>query len=120
MQQQSTQLAAGLRGHADLNARLTLFLDDVADADHRISISLRLYSGYLEAAKTIAWSVTGRKNTAATRFQEIQTVEARAAVDGIYLAGVEAAPHYKWRVLGEGIYTEGIPAGSIVLRDWID
>jgi hypothetical protein len=99
---------------------MELFLDDVSDADSRINITLRLYAGYLDTAKTIAWGVTGRKNTAATRDPEIRQIDGQATTDPIYLAGVEVAPHYKWRVLREGIYREGIPAGAIVLRDWND
>jgi hypothetical protein len=106
-------LATQLRADQDLTQRTHLFLDDVPDPDARINIALRLYAGYLDTAKTIAWGVTGRKNTASTRFNEIQAIEARAAADAIYRAGVETAPHYKWRVLGEGIYREGIPAGAI-------
>jgi hypothetical protein len=120
LNQQCPQLAAGLRANNDLDQRTRWFLDDVPDFDHRINISLRLYAGYLDTAKVIAWGVTGRKNTPITRYQEIQTVEQRATPDPIYRAGVETAPQYKWRVLAEGIYSEGIPAGSIVLRDWDD
>jgi hypothetical protein len=53
-------------------------------------------------------------------YAEIVIVEARAAADLMYRAGVEAARRYKWRVLGQGIYSDGIPAGSIVLQDWQD
>lgn len=118
--QQCPALAAQLRGDQTLDQRTGLFLDDVADRDQRINITLRLYAGYLDTAKTVAWGVTNRKNTAATRFAEIQVVEARAAADPIYRAGVEVTPHYKWRCLGQGIYREGIPAGAAVLRDWDD
>ena len=80
----------------------------------------RLYAGYLSAAKTIAWGVTGGKHTAATRAASIAQIEATARGDPIYAAGVETAPQYKWRVRGEGIYRDGIPAGSIVVADWDD
>jgi hypothetical protein len=119
-QAEYTQFAGNLRAHAQLNSQLALFLDDLANNDERIHIALRLYVGYLETAKVIAWGVTNRKNTAVTRFQEIHIIETRAAGDAIYSAGVETAPQYKWRVRGEGIYTDGIPAGAIVLRDWDD
>lgn len=117
---QAPLLVSRLRANTELEEKTRLFLDDVVDADTRINISLRLYAGYLEAAKTIAWGVTGRKNTAATRFNEIQIVEARAAGDAVYRAGVESAPQYKWRVLREGIYRDGIPSGFVVLLDWED
>jgi hypothetical protein len=99
---------------------MVLFLDDVPAVDARISITLRLYAGYLDAAKTIAWGVTGRKNTPATRATDNHTLQTRAAGDPIYKAGVETAPHYKWRCLGQGIYKEGIPPGAVVLQDWDD
>ena len=118
--QQCPALADQLRQEQVLDQRTTLFLDDVSSTDQRLNITLRLYAGYLDTAKTIAWGVTGRKNTAATRFNEMQAVEFRAAADPIYRAGVEVAPHYKWRVRGEGIYGEGIPSGAVVLRDWQD
>ncbi len=117
---QCPMFATRLRANKELEQRTALFLDDVPDFDTRISISLRLYAGYLDTAKVIAWGVTGRKNTASTRYQEVQIVEARAAADTLYRAGVETAPQYKWRVLAEGIYSEGIPTGSIVLLDWED
>lgn len=117
---QCPMLASQLRADGELNQRTALFLDDVSDFDRRLSISLRLYAGYLDTAKVVAWGVRGRKNTAITRHQEIQLVEARATNDPVYRAGVETAPHYKWRVLGEGVYSEGIPAGAIVLLDWED
>ena len=59
-------------------------------------------------------------NPAATRTNEMSQIATRAMADHIYLAGVEAAPHYKWRVLRQGIYREGIPAQAVVLRDWDD
>jgi hypothetical protein len=95
-------------------------LSDVPDYPSRLGPSLRLYAGYLSAAKTIAWGVTGGKHTAVTRAAAIAVVEAEAQKDLIFRAGVETAPHYKWRVRREGIYNDGIPAGSTVLADWDD
>jgi hypothetical protein len=100
-----------------LTARL---LPDVADLPARINIALRLFVGYLDTAKTIAASTRAGPNSAATRQALIPIIESRTANDPIYRAGVEAAPHYKRRVLGEPIFLDGIPAGSIVLKDWGD
>jgi hypothetical protein len=113
---QSPLLASTLRANNKLKELTAWFLDDVPDFDTRINISLRLYAGYLEAAKVIAWGVRGRKNNANTRHDEIQIVEARAVSDSVYRAGVEAAPHYKWRVLREGIYSDGVNADREVQR----
>lgn len=119
---QIPKLIAALQSDAafDTGGYVALFLDDVASKDDRINISIRLYLGYLSGAKVIAWKVKGRKNTSATRYQEIQEIEKKAAADPVYKAGVEAAPRYKWKVKAEGIYREGIPAGSSVLVDWED
>jgi hypothetical protein len=96
-------------------------MHDVPDLLTRIAIALRLWAGYMDAAKVIdAVGTRYELNNRNTRQRDIPTVEAKALGDGIYMAGVEAAPHYKWRVLGEAICREGIPAGSIVLRDWED
>jgi hypothetical protein len=109
-----------LSGNAELQRLTAWFLDDVPDYPSRLSLSLRLYSGYLSAAKAIAWGVTGGKHTATTRANSIKAIEAVAQVDPIFAAGVETAPQYKWRVRREGIYHDGIPPGSIVLADWND
>jgi hypothetical protein len=70
--------------------------------------------------KMAAQGARSKREGPVTRFAEIQVVEARAAADPIYRAGVEVTPHYKWRCLGQCIYREGIPAGAAVLRDWDD
>jgi hypothetical protein len=95
-------------------------LPDVADQAERINIALRLTAGYLDAAKTIAANTRAEINDASTRQRDIPTVEAKAVNDPIYTAGVEAAPHYKHRDLKQDIFRDGIPEGSIVLRDWED
>jgi hypothetical protein len=98
----------------------TRVLPDVPELRDRLNIVLRLTAGYLDAAKVIAGSTRAETNNAQTRQRDIPIVEARAASDPIYAAGVEAAPHYKHRDLGQDIFRDGIPDGSIVLRDWYD
>jgi hypothetical protein len=95
-------------------------LPDVPDLCERINIALRLNAGYLDAAKMIAERTRAEINSATTRQRDIGLVEDRAANDPIYAAAVEAAPHYKHRVKEQPIFRDGIPEGSIVLRDWED
>ncbi len=96
-------------------------MPDVPDLLTRIAIAMRLWAGYMDAAKVIdAVGTRYERNNRNTRQRDIPTIERKATGDQIYTAGVEAAPHYKWRVLGEAICREGIPADSIVLRDWED
>ncbi len=93
-------------------------LPDVPDLNARLSIALRLWAGYMDAAKMIAEGTRYEMNDATTRQRDNPVLEARAAADPVYAAGVEAAPHFKHRVLGEPIFSDGIPAGAVVLRDW--
>lgn len=115
----------GLMGRLDGNARLqqrtAWFLGDSLPVYRdRLQVCLRLYAGYLGAAKTIAWAVTGGRHTDATRAAANQLIETNANNDEIYRAGVETAPLYKCCCLGEPIFRDGIPNGSVVLRDWAD
>ncbi len=96
------------------------YLPDVPDLSARINIALRLWAGYIDGAKVIGPRTRDEDNTAETRQRDIRVIEAKVAKDPIYAAGVEAAPHYKWRVLHQDIYRDGVPVGSIVLRDWDD
>jgi hypothetical protein len=95
-------------------------LHDLSDSAVRVNVSLRIYAGYLGAAKIIAAGVRGRSNNSTTRTAEMPSVDARAGGDQIFAAGVRAAPFYKGTVLKEPIFRDGIPAGSIVLEDWPD
>jgi hypothetical protein len=113
-------LAKRLEGNQAFDQLTKLVLSDVAVKAERTNIALRLYAGYLDMAKTIAGSTRHETNNSSTRQRVIPKVEAKAANDPIYAAGVEAAPHFKHRELGEDIFREGIPAGAIVLRDWED
>jgi hypothetical protein len=113
-------LASRLLQDKALDQLTANLLPDVADQAERINIALRLTAGYLDAAKTIAGNTRAVINDASTRQRDIPTVEANAVNDPIYTAGVEAAPHYKHRDLKQYIFRDGIPDGSIVLRDWED
>jgi hypothetical protein len=104
-------------GIAESTARL---LPDMPDTVLRVNVSLRLFAGYLDAAKIIAKEVRDRKNDAKTRQDEMPSCDERAKNDQIYAAGVQVAPFYKRAVLKQEIFKDGIPAGSIILQDWID
>lgn len=113
-------LAARLEGNNAFEQLTKTVLLDVPDKAQRINIALRLYAGYLDVAKTIAEGTRYEKNDASTRQRDIPKVEAKAVNDPIYTAGVEAAPHFKHRELGQDVFRDGIPDDSIVLRDWND
>jgi hypothetical protein len=117
---QTPLLAARLDNTQALDQLAQRILADVSSKTDRTNIVLRLYAGYLDVAKTIAASTRHETNDASTRQRDIPKVEAKAANDPIYNAGVEAAPHFKHRELGEPIFRDGVPADSIVLRDWDD
>jgi hypothetical protein len=113
-------LAANLLRDRAFDRLVTYLLPDVPDQRERINMALRLTAAYLDAAKTIAWNTRAEINSAQTRQRDIPIIEARAANDPIYTAGIEAAPQYKHRDLKQDIFRDGIPEGSIVLRDWED
>jgi hypothetical protein len=115
---QVAALAQRLPLASDLDQITRTHLPDVPDLSVRLSIALRLWAGYMDAAKMIAEGTRYETNDATTRQRDNPVVEARTAADPVYAAGVEAAPHLKHRVLGEPIFNDGIPAGAVVLRDW--
>jgi hypothetical protein len=113
-------LATRLEGNKALDQLTKRVLSDVPDKAERTNIASRLYAGYLDVAKTIAGSTRHETNDASTRQRDMPKVEAKAVNDPIYTAGVEAAPHFKHRELRQDVFPDGIPKGSIVLRDWED
>jgi hypothetical protein len=92
------------------------FMPDVPDTMVRINICLRLWSGCLSAAKTIAHETRSGPNTPSMRVQLTQEIEQVAASDAVFAAGVEAAQAFK-RHRNETYSLEGVPTGSLVLRD---
>jgi hypothetical protein len=117
---QTLLLAARLDNNQALDQLTARVLPDVSDKAERTNIALRLYAGYLDVAKSIDAKTAAGPNSTATRQRDIPIVEAKAANDAIYAAGVEAAPQFKHRELDQDIFRDGIPDGSIVLRDWDD
>jgi hypothetical protein len=92
------------------------FMPDVPDAMVKINIGLRLWSGCLSAAKTIAHETRSGPNSSALRAQLMPEIDRIAATDAIFAAGVEAAPAFK-RLRGQTYSMDGVPAESLVLRD---
>jgi hypothetical protein len=91
------------------------FVSDVGDANVRANLALRLWSGCLMAAKSIALETLSGPNTPEMRASNFVTIDALAAGDPIFRAGVEAAPLFK--KLREELYSlKGVPQVSAVRR----
>jgi hypothetical protein len=61
----------------------------------RVSIALRLWSGCLSAAKTIAFETRDGQMTPETRKQIFGSIDSLAMADSIFCMGVESAPAFK-------------------------
>ncbi|MGH2713857.1 MAG: hypothetical protein ACRDM7_08235 [Thermoleophilaceae bacterium] len=81
----------------------------------QVSTALRLWAGCLDAAKAVANETRSGPNTEATRAQAFQHIDAQAASDALYCAGVEAAPAFRQR-RGHPYYLDGVPNDSPVRR----
>ena len=91
-------------------------IPDVHDKNVRINIALRLWSGCLSAAKTIALQTRGGPNKPEDRASIFSSkIDPLAQEDPIYCAGVEAAPSFK-RLRNEPYSFEGVPEKSVVRR----
>ena len=91
------------------------YMPDVKDDSVRQNVSLRLWSGCLSAAKTIAARTMAGPNTPEQREQAFHNLDLVAQADAIFCAGVESAPSFK-RLLGEDFSFEGVPDESPVRR----
>src|SRR5205823_4376788 len=111
------EFAAGVASRAICLAELSrALIPDVQDPVSRVNLVLRLWSGCLSAAKTIAESTRSGPNTAEERRRVFETIiDSIAAVDIIYAAGVEAAPAFK-RLADQPYFFEGVPESSCVRR----
>jgi hypothetical protein len=109
--------AAGVASKVLRLAELTRdLIPDVPDPVGRVNLVLRIWSGCLSAAKTIAEDTLSGPNTPETREHAFETtIDPIAAVDTIYAAGVEAAPAFKRRA-GQPYFFDGVPADSYVRR----
>lgn len=93
------------------------FVPDVPDDGKRVSIVLRLWSGCLMAAKTIAEETRSGPNTPEIRRTTFeQVIDPQAESDAVFRAGVEAAAAFK-RLRKQAYSFEGVPGGSSVVED---
>ena len=92
-----------------------IYMPDVKDDGVRQNISLRLWSGCLSAAKTIAPQTMAGANTPEQREQAFRHLDPVAQADAIFCAGVESAPSFK-RLLREDFSFEGVPDESPVRK----
>jgi len=100
----------------DLAQRSSAFLPDVSSARDRVNLCLRLWSGCIDGAKTIAMETRSGPNAPQDRdniFRE--WIHPRAAADPVYALGVEAAPAFK-RLRRQAYSLEGLPQESPVRR----
>jgi hypothetical protein len=90
-------------------------MPEVSDALDRVAIVLRLWAGCLSAAKTIAEATRSGPNAAEDRARLFPGIDATAARDALFRAGVEAAPSFKRR-LGQSYFLDGVPDDSPVRK----
>jgi len=109
-------IARGAARALELSERLAAYIPDVPEAITRVNIGLRLWSGCLSAAKTIAPETKSGPNTQDGRHQIFtEIIDPIAENDPIYAAGVEAAPAFKV-LRSEPYFLDGVPGGSRVRR----
>ena len=83
---------------------------------NRINIALRLWSGCISAAKTIALQTKSGLNTPQIRgLLFSKKIDPTAQMDAIYREGVEAAPSFK-SLRKEEYSFEGVPETSVVRK----
>lgn len=92
------------------------YILDEMNEKYRKSIGLRLWSGCLSAAKTIALDTRDGPNTSNIRTKIFQTLDHIADGDPIYCAGVESAPLFKMK-MQQCFSFSGIPLTSPVRRN---
>ncbi|HEC76397.1 MAG TPA: hypothetical protein ENI33_03955 [Thermoplasmatales archaeon] len=91
-----------------------IYILDVEDDKTRVNIALRLWSGCLSAAKTIAIQTVSGPNTPEMRASIFSNkIDPITQRDPIYCAGVETAPSFK-KLRNEPYSFEGVPQKSVV------
>jgi hypothetical protein len=107
---------AALGAHLHVIATTSVeLMPEVADPLDRIAIALRLWAGCLMAGKSIAMETRDGANSVDSRRGAFQEIDAVAATDPIFCAGVEAAPDFK-RLRGDEVSLDGVPLESPVWR----
>jgi hypothetical protein len=81
----------------------------------QIAISLLLWTGCMEAAKTTALDTRSAPNSTEGRAAVFSHIDTRAAADALYCAGVESAPAFKHAGQNK-ISFHGVPEDSPVRR----
>ena len=100
---------------AEISAIAERHMPDVNDPIARLNIALRLWSGCLSAAKTIALETRSGPNTPESRQGTFANLDIIAQSDPIFNAGMEVAPAFK-KHRGEPVSFEGVPASSPVRK----
>jgi hypothetical protein len=110
---------------ANMDEKSIAWIYDIADGRQRINITLRLWAGGLDAAKTLRKTYVSVRNDGSVSEEAItsdmrtmafkDSIDPKALSDPIYYAGVEAAPILK-RLRNEEIFTDGIPTESPVMN----
>ena len=111
---------------ANMDEKSIAWIYDIADGRQRINITLRLWAGGLDAAKTLRRTYVSVRNDDGGMSEETITSDMRtksfkdsinpkALSDPIYYARVEAAPILK-SLRNEEIFTDGIPSESPVMN----
>jgi hypothetical protein len=90
-------------------------LGDQISENQRISIALRLWSGCISAAKTIALETSDGKLTPDRHRQFFNNVDNVAMEDTIFCLGVESAPAYK-KIHQQCYSFVGVPGTSHVRK----
>lgn len=92
------------------------YMPDVSDSLARVNLALRMWSGCISAAKTIALETRSGPNTPQMRAETFSKyIDPIAEKDVIYRSGVEAAPAFKKRRNQEYSF-QGVPENSPVKR----
>jgi hypothetical protein len=91
------------------------FIFDVENGKTRASICLRLWSGCLHGAKTIAFDTMDGPVTPEYRSLVHKKIIDLAKSDPIFLAGAEVAVDFK-KSRNEGYSFEGLPEDSFLIR----
>ena len=91
------------------------FIFDVDDEKTRTNICLRLWSGCLSGAKTIALETNEGPVTPEYRAVVYNKIMDLAQNDPIFLAGAEVAVDFK-KTRNEGYSFEGLPEDSFLIR----
>ena len=98
----------------ELYDRTTSGMSCLIDTE-RANIVLRLYSGCISAAKTIALGTRNGPNSAELRLAAFSKIDSIAQINAVFAAGVETAPAFE-TLRNEPISFDGVAERSVVRR----